>query len=100
MLVMEENKRYSIIESRHFTFNEDELLGAPGLEKIKDEEISDDDSESYASPELLESSRSRLQDDLSVSSDVADIQRDAVSKRKTGSEYKEPIQTTSDSFNH
>lgn len=45
VLVMEEDKSYRIIESRHVTFNKNEFLGAPGLEDIMDDEISDDDIE-------------------------------------------------------
>lgn len=48
-VLINQDRRYRFIESRHVTFNEREFLGAPGLEESMGEEASDDDTTSWNS---------------------------------------------------
>ncbi len=67
ILVMEEDKIYRIIESRHVTFEENKFLGAPGLEEIMEDEVSDDDTDSNITEDHSENGIEVTQvDDMSL----------------------------------
>lgn len=67
---MEECNTYRIIKSRHVTFNENEFLGAPGLEDISEDEVSDDDTDSIMSEYQFENDLKAAQlDDTSIQVD-------------------------------
>jgi len=67
ILIMEEDKIYRIIQSRHVTFDENKFLGAPYLEEIMEDEASDDDTDSNTTEDHSENGIEVTQfDDMSL----------------------------------